>query len=513
MSRTVRFQRRRCESGRGRMKLIALLLIMLVACGAACPTEEPSGQPVLEIDPSGLYPGMDTTYSEGYSPSIADGTVHIVLPLVGTRPVRDNVIRVEIVWPESAQAAFVVRNYDFQVRAEKTLDDAEENAQPVFLVTLDLQLRPDPQAGMWPIGIRTSGWAEGSWFDQQFMVGVQLLEESPAETPTPDPAGDSGMDEMEVPDMGSGDTSPSGSGGEEPKPTETPAPEPRLMLTSFITDPDPVTAGGPFQLRAFMQNMDPKQTIRNVRVELEPAGGILYTDGSALAFYYPQIGPGESVELAATLMSNEVDAPSVQQITVSGSYEGKDAQDYSAEDQMLINLLPTARLEWDPPEIPEVLHAGDTLGVHIQAMNYGRSTLYNVAASIEGDGLQPEGTLYMGTLEAGSAQEGDLYAFVSPLDGSTAGAAETRYGQTTGRVVLRAETGTGAVIEYESPFEAEIEPAVLPSASASEEPEDSAAAGPNGVLITALAGAAAAVGAVVLTRRVDQRKYQRQKRS
>ena len=43
---------------------------------------------ILGIDDANLYDGMTKTYSQGYSPTVANGVATIVLPLVTTGSIR-----------------------------------------------------------------------------------------------------------------------------------------------------------------------------------------------------------------------------------------------------------------------------------------------------------------------------------------------------------------------------------------------------------------------------------------
>ena len=47
-------------------------------------SEDPAFPTLLQIDTDHIYPGMDSTYEEGYNPSIQNGEVHIIVPLIPT---------------------------------------------------------------------------------------------------------------------------------------------------------------------------------------------------------------------------------------------------------------------------------------------------------------------------------------------------------------------------------------------------------------------------------------------
>ena len=78
----------------------------------------------------------------------------------------------------------------------------------------------------------------------------------------------------------------------------------------------------------------------------------------------------------------------------------------------------------------------------IQAMNLGRSKVHNVRAVIEADGLAPEGTLFIGDIEAGKTVTGSVKISVTSLSKGS-----SLYGETKGIVTYYYEDENGK--EYE----------------------------------------------------------------
>ena len=78
----------------------------------------------------------------------------------------------------------------------------------------------------------------------------------------------------------------------------------------------------------------------------------------------------------------------------------------------------------------------------VQAMNLGRGEVYNVRAVIEADGLTPEGTLFIGNIEAGKTASGSVKISVSSLSQGA-----SLYGETKGTLTWYYEDESGK--EYE----------------------------------------------------------------
>ena len=89
-------------------------------------------------------------------------------------------------------------------------------------------------------------------------------------------------------------------------------------------------------------------------------------------------------------------------------------------------------------------------------------------AEVEAPGLVPEGSLFLGNLESGAAQKGDLYVFVSTLDSS---GADAKYGYTNGKMTLSYEDEFGEVSTQEFDFSTNINPPVINAPQEEEEEE------------------------------------------
>ena len=60
-------------------------------------------------------------------------------------------------------------------------------------------------------------------------------------------------------------------------------------------------------------------------------------------------------------------------------------------------------MQFDDLSFPSEVVVADVVEAKVQAMNLGRSKIYNVRAEIAADGLKPQGTIFIGDMEAGTA--------------------------------------------------------------------------------------------------------------
>ena len=96
-------------------------------------------------------------------------------------------------------------------------------------------------------------------------------------------------------------------------------------------------------------------------------------------------------------------------------------------------------LTFDPIVLPSELEVGDVTQLQVQAMNLGRCKAYHVRAELAADGLTPQGTIFIGDIEAGAMAVGSTQISVGGL---TEG--NSMYGDTKGTVTFYYEDEAGA---------------------------------------------------------------------
>lgn len=494
-------------------RLLPLLLAAALLLGPAALAEpQAAGGTVLSILNTERFAGMDQTYNEGYMPLVQDGMVHVILPLASREPLTGEEITVRVMAADDAP--FVLPTYDRTVRESMhpaVGEDGEDKEISCCLAAFGLPLTADAAAGRWPLTIIASGRAQtGEAFSESFTVYVTVPEQ--AADGTEESPGDGSLDGPgSEPDDGyaggggeyAADSSGGGSsGGSGDAPAQsTPPPVPRLMLSSVQTSPYPVSAGADFTVEAALQNVSPAQAVTNVLVTIVPAGEALVPQpGQPLSLHFDRIPAGQSVSFSVLLHADGSAEAGTQKLSVHLVYEGKENAQYTAEEEILILLTQPVRLEWDAPEIPAAVHAGDTLSLAFQAMNLGRAPLYNVRVTLEGQGLRPETSLFLGNLESGTAAQGEMYVFVGMLDPDDP---DRKYGETAGSMILTAEDADGQITALSEVFETEIEAPLTDLTATTSEPEpEEEDTSFQWILISVIAGAVIAVlVAVRITKR------------
>ena len=406
---------------------------------------------LLTVDDKNIYPGMDKAYEKGYIPSVSDGKVHILLPLLlesGT--LRKDEIRVSLDLGDPDSSPFVFENLirtvpmaSHKVAGQDTLVDA-------FLVQVDLPLVEKHYRGRYPVTLLLS-WVDHRGVSGQSESTVFVTLESgldPHATPSPMPEAT-------------------------PVPTVKPKPAPKVLLSSVSLSDEALLAGDTVQVTVTFKNTAVAQDISNIKVTVQPDDAELTVVGSTGSFYISEIlSEGETSVVFYLSADAKVTAGS-KSVTVDVEYEDEDANSFSESEKIRIPVRQPLRLEYDTPTVPESISVGETLMMSFHLMNPGISTIYNARVQVEAPGFIPDKTLFLGNIESGSSKQEDMYIFVTmrtrggptPADGED-------YGVSKGVATITYEDSYGQVYEEFLDFSTEVVAMVIPTRSVETENPD-----------------------------------------
>lgn len=406
---------------------------------AAEPSPEPTAkeQTQLYIDNRSLYEHMDRTYSQGYRPTVKGGAATVVLPLLCRGELRDNSLRARAVFDPGGP--FAAKNYEqtVELKEHKVNDGKQKTAGYCAIFTLELE--KDRLNGSYPVTINVSGTdIHGAEIQQDFTLFVSITDgKDPNATPAPEPA-------------------------------PTPEPEPPVVLGPKVLiesctaisleedgEPGTVNAGDRVRVTVTLVNTSGSQGLENMAVTAASPG-----EGFAL------LSPSESVyvgDLAAGGRTQVVYDYQVSPETAAGQYAIPISYDFaynkgetgSGSGSARVNISQPLEMEFSLGRMPGEAVVSDVIEVNIQAINLSHAKAYNVRAAIEGDGLLPSGTAFIGDLEGGAMGEKPLEITITGLTES-----ETPYGPTGGTVTYLYEDRDGAeftqtesfTLDVKSPF-------------------------------------------------------------
>lgn len=185
---------------------------------------------------------------------------------------------------------------------------------------------------------------------------------------------------------------------------------PRVIVTGFETNPAKVNAGDTFTLTLHLKNTSRRTAVSNMLVNFAaPSEGtdaestyaaFLPTSGSNTE-YISVIGKGETVDLSIEMTAKADLTQKPYQVDVSMEYEDDEYTSYTSTADVSIPIYQNARFELSTPEIlPESISVGSESNVMFSIYNVGKTTLYNVKVTFEGDSVTG-GESFLGKIEAG----------------------------------------------------------------------------------------------------------------
>jgi len=406
---------------------VCLTLCFLVTGVPAFATEN-----ALQLDDTGIYQGMTRSYSQGYTPLEKNGSVILTLPLVASQPLRGNELVATFDLGVSNGSPFQAVNL-IKTISLGTYEATNGKSKALYLITATIPLAAQRNAGAYPIVIEvTAETTSGVDVDQTFSIYASV-------SGTPQKKSASSV-------------------------------MPQLVVTSAVTDPSTVLAGAPFHFSVTFSNMGSSQAITNMKVSIsDDSAELFFPNGSSGSYYIPKIGAGSSVTLTADMESAATAKPVPHQLKLLLNYQ-VGSTTITGEEDLLVAVNQSEKLDFDAPNLPTQVHAGEEVSVSINAMNLGTGSVSNVMASAEVPGLRQDRTAFLGNIDSGSSANADLYLFVEGKtmgSDNTTASADGDYGDTTGKIVITYEDAYGKTYTKDFKVSTTILPPVIEKVTSS----------------------------------------------
>ena len=381
----------------------------------AAPT--PTPQPVagqLTIDSHTLYPGMALTYAEGYVPTILNGRVYIVLPLLGQT--YDGRVTVTANLGETQDSPFIYGNYS---------QTAAGYGKYVF--GLEIPLLAERYNGTYPVELRADYLdVTGKQASQTFPVYVTITD---GKTP--------------------------------PDPNEAPRQEvekPELFISACKVEPETVGGEEEFSVAVTIDNIGAIRA-RSVRLTYgSEAAGIVPAETNN-ALHLENIASEDSAEVTFRMKTTKDVLAGQQPFYITLDYVDLYGGVYTNTRTFLIQVTQPAVMGYDPVTLPKEIAAGETVSLPANVFNLGKSTLRNVTVTLTGAGLFPTSSVFLGDIPPGEAGYGEMKVFIGMLS-MTEGYTES-YGPTTGTYTVAYQDDQGVDHAEETQVSTEIQQPVI----------------------------------------------------
>ncbi len=196
--------------------------------------------------------------------------------------------------------------------------------------------------------------------------------------------------------------------GQEMTPISQPAPN--LIIEKYSYGADSVTAGSTFDLNIEFYNTSRKLAVENIVMSVETGEGLSIANSSN-TYYFEKIGPQSHTSQTIKLKALGSDQTTSPTITVTFSYEYVDLdtrQSRTSSEKIAIPVYQPDRLEITEPTMPTEIYAGNEMILTFPYVNKGKSTLYNVSATIESEIPALQKVQNLGNFEPGKSGNIDI---------------------------------------------------------------------------------------------------------
>jgi hypothetical protein len=215
---------------------------------------------------------------------------------------------------------------------------------------------------------------------------------------------------------------------------------PRIIVSKYNLEPDQVNAGDTFKLALTFLNTNRLVNVKNIKISLVSDDGTFIPASSSSTFYIENISPQGSVENEILLNVKADAAPKSYMLGINFEYEDEKGNQYSTKESVSIPVNQLPRLVTGEVSYPMEIFVGQAMPVSIEFYNMGKSTLYNLMVTTEGDFQVMGSGYYVGNFEPGRSDYFDNTIMANAP------------GEVNGKIVFTFEDASGKDMKIEKEF-------------------------------------------------------------
>ena len=379
---------------------------------------------VLEIDTENIYEGMSRAYEDGYVPTIENGYMSLVLPLIPSGDVHNDRVKVSLSLGSSASSPFIIANYEKVFELETVIPENSNTPQTLFLITFDLKMSSERRDGVYPVTVNVSGYDEaGNAIACLYTIYVTITDGKAETIKTT---------------------------------VETPTAEPVVYISKSEMLPEKPMAGEEFTLTVTLKNSLPTKSIRNMLVTVDTGNMQINLLEDSNIFQINSISAGGDTTLTLRLRADTSLPAGKYTINFNFKYDSSKTLNLSSAGTAIIEVKQPANMELVMPRFSDSVTVGETIPLSLQVMNMGRDPMYNVRCVVSGYGFAPSNTGYIGKMEAGSSSTTKVDLYIIALNASKGNENGSQYGDTTGTITLIYEDESGIEYQQKTEFETTV---------------------------------------------------------
>ena len=424
------------------MKRIVICLILgILMLSVPLTSMAASAIPVtFTIDERNLYDGMEKTYAQGYSPTVNNGIVTIVLPLLASGEIAGESIIAKPKLDGISDSPFIFGNYQKTVMLTAHTVNGGTGSVNCYYVRFDLSLSSDRKNGIYAVPISIAGRDSN---------GIDFLQDFTASVTISDGKSDPTATAVQAVTYGNGSSGPTAS-------------KPVLTVTECILSGESVECGETFRADLTGKN-EGKRTAHNVKVTIVSDDENIVLSNSYSAEYLRSLPANEDAPFSFEMNVYPLASDGLHKMTVTLAYERTDNIAYADTAIFYINVIQPIVFVHDEIFLPDKAAVDESFTIPLACYNPGKATICNVQYKLEVPGLLA-GACYLGNLQPQAAANQNMSVRTTTIS------EETPYGITQGKCTISYESQNGEKLQEVVALSIEIAEPIL-TAPESENPD------------------------------------------
>ncbi len=185
---------------------------------------------------------------------------------------------------------------------------------------------------------------------------------------------------------------------------------PKILITSFSTNPYEVVAGEDFTLTVTFKNTSSSNSAENLKAVLTSDGTFNPVSGSSTLFIQ-SLAPGASSSQSIKLHAKADAAPGSYSVSFAMSFDAPGVKDPITDSETVaIPVKQVPKLQLTSIQTMGNMMVGSDLNIMTSVNNTGKATLYNVMAKVsDSSGLMSSEDVYLGNIQSGASGNVDVY--------------------------------------------------------------------------------------------------------
>jgi hypothetical protein len=227
---------------------------------------------------------------------------------------------------------------------------------------------------------------------------------------------------------------------------------PKMIVSSYGTNPGIVRAGQNFTLNISFQNTSSIRTVRNIKISLttpvgsSDTGNVFTPVNSSNTIFIDEISPRGVVTRNMPFYAVMDAQPRTYTVAVSFEYEDTNGEQFTANEEIGIRVIQQPRLETSDPQIPPMVSQGESFNLFTEFYNMGRTTIHNLMVKVEGDFEARNPNYFVGNFNSGNRDYFDTMLTA------------VKEGVSEGRIIYQFEDSAGEQQEVIQEFSIEVMP-------------------------------------------------------